>query len=118
MTDKLDIDITRIYKCHNCKAVLRVTQHCSEGFLKECPFCYKDELLIESGKSSMSFIIRGDGNRTIGSIAEENTRRREKETGEAFPGRKKKEKPWWRKSDKVNTEILKNPEKYILTGEV
>lgn len=53
--------------------------------------------------------------KTFGSQSDINSKRREKE---GLITKKKQPKPWYRSQDKVNFKILKDPHKYITTGNI
>lgn len=116
-----DIEVHRHYKCRNpeCEAEIVKTQKCTEDFIRICPFCGKEEFSLVSGTSTIIGTVDLQEGKTIGSIAEKNTQRRLKE-GTIKPedalnwqGKKKKPRPWWRKTDKPDFSILKNPKKYM-----
>jgi hypothetical protein len=108
--------VDRVYECLCCKAEISVKQLATEGFHKECPLCEKDELVIKSARSSVNIQIEPNSPKTMGMIAQKNTREMEKEQ-KVPPGTTQKT-PWWRKEKKINYDILKNPTKFIETGKV
>ena len=110
-----DFVIKRIYRCTNneCAAVLSFDQKYNEKWKKRCPLCKKHSLLLESGTTSITTFIDLTKPKTFGSASDENKKRREKENPIEKP-----KKPWWRKSNKINYNVLKNPKKYIDTGTV
>ncbi len=107
--------VSRVYKCDNpdCAAEIAYEQKVSDPWKKKCPFCKKMKLYIDSGSMNISLTINLNNPRTLGLVAEKNRERAEKE-GKIF-GRKK---PFWRKKDKIDFSILKNPKKYVETGTI
>ena len=99
--------VTRVYKCCKCEGMIAVEQQASEDFLKDCPFCKKPELLIESGHTNLSFVVDLNKPKTVGALAEKN---RKYAINEGLYDKKTKKK--------YNYDILKNPNKYIAEGEV
>lgn len=112
-----NIEIKRIYRCCNkeCEGIIQTTQMATEDFLKTCPFCHQEELVIETAKLNLSFFIDTNKPKTFGAQSDLNTKQREKEFGKKPHS---KDKPWYRKSDKVDFQILRNPHKYIVEGKV
>lgn len=92
--------------------IISIKQKATEDFIKTCPFCHQEELIIETAKLSISTYIDMSKPKTFGSQSELNTKNKEKESQKS-----KNKKPWYRKQDKVNFNILKNPHKYITTGQ-
>lgn len=122
-----DIAIDRIYSCENeaCCAIIQITQKATDPFEKKCPFCGKESLVLKEAKCSIQGFVDTSKPKTLGSIAEKNRTKMEKNgditkgEAESWTGKKKnKSKPFWRKSDKIDFSILKNPKKYIETGKV
>jgi DNA-directed RNA polymerase subunit RPC12/RpoP len=103
--------IHRIYTCLNCKGQIAYKEQVKDKWRKKCPFCNKNSLLLDKAVLSLSTIIGLNESKTFLSLAQKNTERRNKELGI-----KKKKKPFWRKKDKVNFEVLKNPTKYVNEG--
>ena len=104
--------VSRIYKCLSCKIEISVNQTTKEDFLRVCPNCSQEELVIKHAKLSIGAMVDSHTVKTVGMLAEKNTDKMIKE-GKLPKG---KPKPFWRKS-KVNYNVLKNPEKYIKTGQ-
>ena len=105
--------IHRIYSCSNCKGQLAYKEKVKDKWRKRCPFCNKNSLLLDKAVLTLSTIIGLNEPKTFKSLAEKNTERRNKELGI-----KKKRNPFWRKSNKVNFEVLKNPNRYVSEGVV
>ena len=99
--------VTRVYKCSKCDGVIAVDQDASECFLRDCPFCHQEELLIESGHMNISFVIDLNKPKTVGALAESN---KKYAINEGLYDKKTKKK--------YNYDILKNPNKYIVEGAV
>ena len=99
--------VTRVYKCSSCEGVIAVDQEASEEFIRDCPFCKKEELLIESGHMNISVFVDLNKPKTIGALAEKNSRYAINE-GLYYKKTKKK----------YNYDILKNPNKYVAEGAV
>jgi hypothetical protein len=78
----------------------------SQEPLKECPSCSKNDLerLISGGGA---VIIRGTKTPCFDKTKPPKEKKKKKE----------KYQPFWRQSGKINDAILKNPTKYIETGE-
>jgi DNA-directed RNA polymerase subunit RPC12/RpoP len=107
-----DSIVKRTYRCLSCKTDHYFEQKASEKFKKKCPNCGKRELYIHEASSSVGIDMKKV--KTVGMLADINTRRMEKEG--TLPQMGKKKRPWWRKSDKIDQRILKDPIKYIETG--
>jgi hypothetical protein len=114
-----DSDITRIYKCTNieCEGIISCKQKVKDDWIKTCPFCGKDELVIESGEINMSIMFDLNKPKTLGMVSQKNADRKIKEGNLTFNADKKKV-PFWRKNKKINYDILKNPNRYIAEGTV
>lgn len=110
------------YECDSCNYSFEAFHSMSSKPLKKCPQCQKNTLqkLISGGAA---VIIKGtqtpcfDRTETL----EKKKAKREKiarQKKEAKAAEKKKP-PWWRprKDKKIDMSVLKNPEKYIRTGE-
>lgn len=108
------------YECQACQHRFEEIQSIKAEPLKVCPACKKPKLarLISVGMSAFDATPK-----TLGSIAERNTREM-RLRGEEIPKSVRRNKdyavPWWRtsKDGHVRKDILNNPEKYIKTGEV
>lgn len=114
-----DAEVYRVYKCTDdtCDASIGVTQAAKDPWLIKCPFCEKDTLVIHSGSlKNIHTLVGVNSPTTLGSLAEQNTLEKKKK-GESTK-REGGFKPWWRKDDKVNFNILKNPKRYIETGKI
>lgn len=114
---KLDeIEIDRVYRCTNkkCSGVIAVTQKIFDQFIKICPFCEKESLIMQSADCGITMLVEPSVAKTWGTQAEVNTKRRENER-EVAP--KKKFRPFWRNSD-IDYKILKNPQKFIYEGKI
>lgn len=110
----LKCSVTRTYKCLSCKEYFTFEQAATDNFKKRCPGCKKNQLLIYSGKMSISNVVDMNKPKTVGSQAEINTKRAEKEGTLKVAN---KYKPWWRKNKKkIDFDILKKPDKYIREG--
>lgn len=106
-----DSIVSRIYECTNkeCQGQFVIQQKANDKFKKKCPFCKKMSLVIESATTVFSFIQSLNKPRTLGALAEKNSKDR--------PDKIKKDpKPWWRESDRIDMKILKNPKYYVETG--
>lgn len=118
MSKIFDSIVTRIYKCHNeeCCAEIALKEKLGDPWKKQCPFCEKDELFLSS--STSPFIILKDlkKTKTIGMLAQQNSDRKIKEENFALE-KKERKQPWWRDSNKIDFSVLKNPKKYVETGE-
>ncbi len=111
-----DFSINRVYACTNqdCKCQLAIQQKVSDKWRKKCPFCHKMSLVLESACMNLSTMIDTKVPKTLGSMSQHNRKRDEIEKG-VEPS---KPKPFWRSKQKINYEVLKNPQKYIATGHV
>jgi putative FmdB family regulatory protein len=109
--------VYRIYKCDNCKYEFDIIQTISDKWKKKCPNCKKNQLFIKEAQLNMSLIIDSQIPKTVGTLAEKNTEKLSKQ-GKIDLKSKKKSKPFWRDKDKINYNILKNPEKYVSTGDI
>lgn len=112
-----NIEINRIYRCCNkkCEGMIQITQKATEDFLKACPFCHQDELVIETAKLNLSFFIDANKPKTFGAQSDLNTKHREQMFGKK---QKSPNTPWYRKSDRVDFKILRDPHKYITEGKI
>ena len=110
-----DLEIYRIYECteEDCGCEIGVVQTAKEGFIKECPECSKETLVMKSGKANMSIFIDPDKPKTLGMQGQMNRREQEANGTQMDPVKKK---PWWRSKYKIDYDILKNPKRYIETG--
>lgn len=101
------------YECEKCGHAFEAF-HTMSITLKECPQCEQDSLKRLCGggfavriKKSTTFYRKQD-------MQEQKEHR--KQTTEKFRQKYKDKKPWWR-GKKIDMGVLKNPEKYINTGE-
>lgn len=108
-----DSTIVRIYSCSNCNCQISFKEQVKDKWKKRCPFCKKHSLVLDKATVTLSTFIDSNTPKTMGMASQQNTARREKEN----PIEKKKT-PFWRSKEKINFNILKNPEKYITTGHV
>ena len=109
-----DQTIHRIYDCTNeeCGCKVSFKEKVKNKWRKKCPFCNKKTLVLDKAVLSISTFVDTNTPRTMGMQSQVNTARREKEN--PLP---KKELPFWRQKEKINFNILKNPQKYISTGQ-
>lgn len=109
----MNILVNRLYECKACGHEYIAEEKCSAKFRRKCPCCNKHRLFLKSADSGMMVGVDTIKGKTVGSVAEQNTKRREKEGYVE----KQPSKPWWRKNKKrVDIDVLKNPSKYIATG--
>lgn len=105
--------INRVYKCTNCECVISYKEKVTKSFRKKCPLCSTNCLLFETADSPFTVFIDLNKPKTLGAISDQNIKRKEVERAS-----KKKKKPWWRKTDKINFDILKNPTGYLLDDKI
>jgi hypothetical protein len=110
--------INRIYECSNddCKGKVSFVQKISDPWKKKCPFCRKYSLYLDSATSSMTLIIDNKKPNTMGGISDQNKLRREKDGKEWIDSRG--HTPFWRKNKKIDYNILRNPKKFVETGQI
>lgn len=109
-----DTQQTRIYKCDNpeCACIISYQQKSDDPWKKECPFCQQQTLYLDSCQGDMNLFFDLQRGKTLGSLSEQNIKRAEKDGT-----LDKKKVPFWRKDKpKIDFNILKNPSKYITTG--
>ncbi len=96
------------YSCNACGYIFETFHSISMPPLVDCPECSKSTLIRLIGGGA-AIIIKG----TTTPCREESISKRQK------LGSTKTEIPFWRTDEtgKVRKDILKNPEKYIITGE-
>jgi type IV secretory pathway VirD2 relaxase len=113
-----DSTIHRIYECTNkkCEAKIHLEEQVKDMWKTTCPFCEKESLQLESAQLVAPVFIDLNKPKTIGSLGEKNYQLAIKEGRDTGIKKKDKKKPWWRKNDKVNFNVLKNPNKYVETG--
>lgn len=110
--------VYRVYQCLNpeCQGEFGTTQGACDEFCKICPACGLEELVIKFANASFISLIGINQARTFGMIGQKNQQEKERREGI-----KKKHIPSWRsgnkRESKINFDILKNPNKYIETGE-
>jgi len=90
------------YQCNKCGFKFETMHNIKEKPLVNCPNCNLPNL--EKLISAPAIIVKGTKTPCNG--------------GHKIEKPKEKFIPFWRKGEKVNKKILKNPEKYINTGEV
>lgn len=112
-----DQTIHRVYACTDpaCEAKICYKETVGDPWRKLCPFCNKESLILDSAHLDLSTIMDLSKPKTIGTLGEKNYREAVKQ-GKIQP--KKKFKPFWRKKDKIDFSILKNPNNYIQTGHI
>ncbi|MFA5669973.1 MAG: hypothetical protein WC967_12060 [Balneolaceae bacterium] len=117
-----DEPITQIYECSSCGVSFSTERFLSQDILVSCPNCNKNTLKWIRNVIGLSVSIDTKIPKTLGTLAEKNSREKEKR-GESIDDRPDaKDVPWWRregdKGRRPNLKILKNPIKYIETGEI
>jgi predicted RNA-binding Zn-ribbon protein involved in translation (DUF1610 family) len=113
-----DASVTRLYGCESCECEIAYKQLVKEKWKKKCPMCGKHTLVLKSADISMNVLFDVSVPKTLGSLAEHNSKKKVSEEGKDALG-KPKEVPWWRKNKKkVDFSVLKNPQKYIQEGKV
>lgn len=103
------------YECEACNHRMEQFQSMKDAALTDCPECGQPRL--HRVICAPTLIDRTP--RTVGSIADRNAARMEKEGTLPAQVRRRKDPgtPWWRKGKKINKKILKDPKRYIATGE-
>jgi hypothetical protein len=109
--------INRVYKCTNCSNCFSFEQKAISNFKKKCPSCLKNTLIIDSGHCNISVIMDVKRPKTLGALGDKNLHEREKQLGPKRVKKNKNYKPFWRKNKKINYDILRNPSRYIETGQ-
>jgi putative FmdB family regulatory protein len=113
------------YECDFCDFLFEKFHSISAKPLRRCPQCKKNTLVrLISGGGAV--IVRGTntpcrGGRKLEEIQEQKHERKNKIKKQKQRAKEmmKKNPPWWRPNrDEVNMDVLKNPKKYIETGEV
>lgn len=106
--------VYRVYKCLDCEGQVGIEQTLIEDFIKLCPFCDKESMVISSGTLGISIVMDSKKPKTLGAQSDHNIRQDEKEG----KFRSDKPKPFYRPKQKVNFDVLKNPSKYVGTGQI
>lgn len=101
------------YECENCGYKFEVFHTMSAKPLTDCPECHQSKLIKLIGMGSAA-IVKGTTTPCKGGRSNRKPISKMDKLGE---GINKSEKPFWRDGP-VNKQILKNPEKYIKTGEI
>jgi hypothetical protein len=116
-----DSTIVRYYRCtdEKCQGEICVEEKVKDDWQTKCPFCGLESLILDRADSNISIFMDYSKPKTIGALAEQNTKEKIK-TGEMEQIQKEERKnlPFWRKSKKINYQVLKNPQKYIREGKV
>ena len=101
------------YECDSCGHKLEVFHGMNDQPIIECPECGSMSLTKLIGPGAAA-IVKGTSTPCRGEP------RKPKLGSKLGEGENKTETPWWRsdKTGKVRKDILKNPEKYVKTGEV
>jgi putative FmdB family regulatory protein len=101
------------YECEACQHRFEAFHSMSAKPLRKCPECNKLALIKLIGAGAAA-IIKGTTTPCKGEYRKPNLGSK---LGE---GENKSEAPWWRSGEdkKVRKDILKNPKKYIKTGEI
>ena len=112
-----DCTIYRTYRCDACKALVQYEQKTTDKWKKKCPICNKNKLYLDSAHTTIDTIMELNSPISLGMIGSKNFQRAERD-GTLPKGIENKKRPFWRKSKRPDSRILKNPEKFIRTGEV
>lgn len=103
------------YECESCNHRMEQRQSMKDKPLRKCPSCRKNKLtrIISGGMGFYDMTPK-----TLGGIADRNARDLRK-AGMMPPSKaKRKPAPWWRKDkDKIDYDVLRNPRRYVATGE-
>lgn len=105
------------YLCKKCGEVSDIFHGMMEEPHTKCPQCGQHGLikLISPGAA---VVIKGTENPCRGGRPSKKNKKR-KPGDKLGEGKHKPDGiPFWRDSDKVNKKVLKNPEKYVKTGEI
>lgn len=113
------------YNCTDCDTIFELFHMMTDDSIKHCPQCNSTnvEKLISGGaavivKGTQTPCYGGRRAEEIKEIKKEKKQKREKQKAKAKENAIKNP-PWWRPDPKViDTKVLKNPKKYIETGEV
>ncbi len=113
------------YKCNICDYKFEAFHAMSAKPLSKCPKCNKLGLIKLISPGALA-IVKGTqnpcrGGRNLAEIKERKIAKKqelEKQRKKAKEA-EKRNPPWWRsrKDNKIDMNVLKNPEKYIKTGE-
>lgn len=103
--------LTYEYVCGSCAFVFSARQSIHDSPLVECPGCGRDSLRRQFFAVD---VISRDEPKTVAQQADRNEKSmgrheledKRREAGGGTP-RTKPERPWWRKTDKVDTELAK-----------
>jgi hypothetical protein len=111
-----DSSIYRVYSCTNekCSGKIGCNEMVKDKWQTQCPFCQEESLVLDSAHLAMPAFIDLNQPKTIGSLGEKNAekaRREGKQLGTTQP-----HKPFWRNKNKIDFNVLKNPNNYIQTG--
>lgn len=114
-----DIPIFRHFKCYddNEECGMEFAQECTVGdkYPDNCPNC-KGPVYLDKASLCLSTFIDTKKAKTLGAISEQNRNRMVKD-GDPRIDKDKSKKPWFRPSDKIDMTILREPKKYIETGQ-
>lgn len=112
-----DQTVFRVYECGDCGLVIKVEQGVFDDFIKYCPDCNSNDFIRVQSKLGLMCDVDQNKPKTLGALAEKNYEHYKKTNPDKVAS-KKKIKPWWRKSEKINYDILKDPKRYIKDGRV
>lgn len=90
-------------KCDSCKHEEELVQSIKIDLPKECPKCKKEGYYVDCSKLTTLFIdYTMDGAKTIGQLAERNTKRlsseeRQRKLDKYIKRQKPRKKQWWQK---------------------
>jgi len=104
------------YECQNkeCEFNFDIIHSIKSDPLKKCPKCNK-LTLIRLISDNINIRIKRDQSYYKKQERQE-MRQYRKRTTEKLKEKYRNKKPWWR-GEKIDMDVLKNPEKYIKTGE-
>lgn len=103
------------YQCNRCGHQFEAVQRMADDPFDTCPQCKEKDIKRLIFPPTIIDLTP----RTLGSVADKNARKLEREgrLPDSVRRNKKSPVPWWRsKGSKVRRDILKNPKKYIETG--
>ena len=104
------------YKCTSCGHELEAFHAMSAEPLVDCPQCNQPELIKLVGMGA-AVIVRGTETPCHGGRSIKKQRMQPNKADRLGEGKNKTGRPWWRKKG-INKKVLKNPKKYIQTGDV